>query len=157
MVCKIKDREARPITVQLHINGTPLTMEVDTGAAVSIISAQTHKKFFPKASLQQTSIKLRTYMDEAMPVLGELAVDVTYQGNTYARTLYVVQGNGPSLLGSHVASVLQYLCRSSVNGLLLIECMCLWTRPTSQGGSLVCGSTSSCKTEVWWWQAQFSF
>ena len=77
----------------------PLTMEVDTGAAVSIISAQTHKKFFPKASLQQTSIKLRTYMDEAMPVLGELAVDVTYQGNTYALTLYVVQGNGPTLLG----------------------------------------------------------
>jgi len=33
MVCKIKDREARPITVQLHINGNPLTMEVDTGAA----------------------------------------------------------------------------------------------------------------------------
>ena len=45
---------------------------------------------------------------------------------------------------------------SSVNGLLLIECMCLCTRPTSQGGSLVCGSMSSCKTEVWCWQAQFS-
>ena len=26
---------------------------------------------------------------------------------------------------------------SSVNGLLLMECMCLWTQPTSQGGSLV--------------------
>jgi len=45
---------------------------------------------------------------------------------------------------------------SSVNGLLM-ECMCLWTRPTSQGGSLVHGSTSSCKTEVWCWQVQFSF
>jgi len=38
-------------------------------------------------------------MDEAMPVLGEIAVDVTYQGNTYALTWYVIQGNGPSLLG----------------------------------------------------------
>jgi len=37
-------------------------------------------------------------MDEAMPVLGEIAVDVTYQGNTYALTCYMVQGNGPSLL-----------------------------------------------------------
>ena len=45
---------------------------------------------------------------------------------------------------------------SSVNGLLM-ECMCLWTRPTSQGGSLVSGSTLSCKTEVWCWQAQFSY
>ena len=28
-------------------------------------------------------------MDEAMPELGEIAVDVTYQGNTYALTWYV--------------------------------------------------------------------
>ena len=52
MVCKIKDSEARPITVQLHVNGIRLTMEVDTGAAASIISEQTQKKSFPKAMLQ---------------------------------------------------------------------------------------------------------
>jgi len=46
---------------------------------------------------------------------------------------------------------------SSVDGLLLMECMCLWTWPTSQGGNLVCRSMSSCKTEVWCWQAQCSF
>ena len=73
-------------------------MEVDTGA-VSIISEQTQKKFFPKALLQRTSIKLRTYTDEAMPVLGEMAVEVTYLENTHALTLYVVQGSGPNLLG----------------------------------------------------------
>ena len=33
MVCKIKDREARSNTVQLHIDGNSLTMEVDTGTA----------------------------------------------------------------------------------------------------------------------------
>ena len=54
MVFKIKDTEARPITVHLHINGIRLTMEVDTGAAVSIVSEQTQKK------LQRTNIKLRT-------------------------------------------------------------------------------------------------
>ena len=108
MVCKIKDSEARTITVQLHINGTPLTMEVDTGAAVSIlISALTQKQLFPKVSLQRTSIKLRTYTDEAMPVLGEIAVEVTYQENTHALILSVVQGNGPVLLGR---SWLQHIC-----------------------------------------------
>ena len=108
MVCQIKDSEARPITVHLHINGTPLTMEVDTGAAVSIlISALTQKQLFPKVSLQQTSIKLRTYTDEAIPVLGEIAVEVTYQENTHALILYVVQGNGPALLGR---SWLQHIC-----------------------------------------------
>ena len=83
-------------------------MEVDTGAAVSIlISALTQKQLFPKVSLQQTSIKLRTYMDEAIPVLGEIAVEVTYQENTHALILYVVQGNGPALLGR---SWLQHIC-----------------------------------------------
>ena len=46
MVYKIKDSEACPITVHLLINGIRLKM---TGAAVSIISEQTQKKFFPKA------------------------------------------------------------------------------------------------------------
>ena len=78
MVYKIKDSEARPITVHLHINGIHLKMEVDTGAAVSIISEQTQKN----ALLQRTSIKLRTYTDEALPVLGEMAVEVTYLENT---------------------------------------------------------------------------
>ena len=99
MVYKIKDSEARPITVHLHINGIHLKMEVNTGAAVSIISEQTQKKFFPNALHQRTSIKLRTYTDEAMPVLGEMAVEVTYLENTHALTLYVVQGSGPNLLG----------------------------------------------------------
>ena len=39
MVCKIKDSEARAITVHR------LTMEVDTGTTVSIISEQTQKMF----------------------------------------------------------------------------------------------------------------
>ena len=47
MVCKIKDSEARPITVHLHISGIRLTMEVDTGATVSIFSEETQKKFSP--------------------------------------------------------------------------------------------------------------
>ena len=51
-------------------------MEVNSGAAVCIISEQTQKKLFPKTLLQQTSIKLRTYTDEAVPVLGEMAVSL---------------------------------------------------------------------------------
>ena len=47
MVCKIKDSEARPITVHLQISGIRLTMEVDTGATVSIFSEETQKKFSP--------------------------------------------------------------------------------------------------------------
>lgn len=59
-----------------------------------------------KGLIQLTSIKLRTYIVEDMPVVGEIAVDVTYQGKIYALTLYVVQVIQPSLL---VRSWLQHI------------------------------------------------
>lgn len=52
---KIGSRLSRPITTDLKINGT---MEVDTGAAVSLIS---HKHLWPKLSLSKTDVHWRTY------------------------------------------------------------------------------------------------
>ena len=74
---------SRSMNVQLQINGTPLSMEIDTGAAVSIISEQTQRNLFPDVTLQHSRIKLRTYTGEPMPVLGEMTVDVTYRQNHY--------------------------------------------------------------------------
>lgn len=99
LVCKVKSGDTSPITVELLLNGSPLTMEVDTGAAVSIISEQRLKQVLPRAKLQKTTVKLRTYTGEAMSVLGEFAAEVAYRGTTHVLPLYVVQGGGPTLLG----------------------------------------------------------
>lgn len=48
----------------------PLTMIVDTGAAVSIIPASIFRKFFAREALQPTSAKLTTYLHEPITVLG---------------------------------------------------------------------------------------
>ena len=53
-------------------------MEVDTGGAVTIISEKLRDKVFPKATLQRSSLLLKTYTGETMPVLGEIAVEVKY-------------------------------------------------------------------------------
>jgi len=37
-----------PITVEMVVNNKPLVMELDTGAAVSVISEQTQRKLFPQ-------------------------------------------------------------------------------------------------------------
>ena len=53
-------------------------MEVNTGAAVSIISDKTRSNS-PKLqnlTLQPSSAKLRTYTGETIPVLGELIVEL---------------------------------------------------------------------------------
>lgn len=88
-----------PITADLCVDGQPLTMEVDTGAALSLISEKTYKKMFPEVCLQKSNTVLRTYTEERMTVLGEMQVEVQYGQQREHLDLIVVAGEGPSLLG----------------------------------------------------------
>ena len=54
-VLKISGRSTHPIKVKLEIQGKPVEMEVDTGAAVSIISEETYKRLFPNVNLKRSS------------------------------------------------------------------------------------------------------
>ena len=82
----------------MKINDKLLQMEVDTGAAVSIISEKTKKTLYPTVSLTAPSVVLRMYTGEAMSVLGEMKVKVEYQEQSHL-TLMVVKGDGPNLFG----------------------------------------------------------
>ena len=53
-----------PIQVDVSLNGVPVTMEVDTGAAVSVMSRRQQEELFPGAELQPSRILLRTYTAE---------------------------------------------------------------------------------------------
>ena len=74
-------------------------MEIDTGAAVSLISQTTQEDLFPSARLDKSSLVLRTYTAETIPVLGQMEVEVRYGEYTGHHKLYVVRGKGPPLLG----------------------------------------------------------
>ena len=88
-----------PYKATLELEGQPITMEVDTGAAVSIISQKIHASLFPRAPLHVPKVKLRTYTSDPIHVVGQRTVEVKYQGYTGQHDLYVVAGNGPSLIG----------------------------------------------------------
>ena len=64
----------QPIKFQALIEGKPIAMEVDTGAEVSLISEGTRESLFPLMQPAQSSIILKTYTGEVMPVVGELQV-----------------------------------------------------------------------------------
>ena len=98
-IFKVGGQGLNPIVVTMGVNGQQLTMEVDTGAAVSVISDTTQAKLFPKCRLDSTSAILTTYTGEQMPVVGQMKVEVSYQKQSARLTLYVVKGQGPSLLG----------------------------------------------------------
>ena len=61
-VLKVSGKSTHPIKVKLEIQGKPVDMEVDMGAAVSIISEETYKKLFPNLNLQKVPIGLKTYI-----------------------------------------------------------------------------------------------
>ena len=87
------------IFVDMELNGKMVRMELDTGAAASLISECTKESLFPRAPLQKPEVALRTYPAEPIPVRGVLKVDVRYKNYAGTQTLYVVAGEGSSLLG----------------------------------------------------------
>ena len=89
----------QPIQVELRVNGKPLMMEMDTGAAVSLISKRKLREVLPKLKIRKSKVVLRTYTAESIPVEGEIQVTVQYGEQSKNLTLYVTKGDGPCLLG----------------------------------------------------------
>ena len=105
------DRSSEPIRVSVIVNGKELEMEVDTGAAVSIISDQTRRSLFPDLQLRKSSLALKTYTDELMEVVGQLNVQVKYGSQEEKLVLVVIGGSGPSLFGRNWLKYIRLECR----------------------------------------------
>ena len=101
-ICTVKSQvkntgdRSPPISVRVCVNNVQVDMEVDTGASVSLICEDKYKLLFP---LDTTSIKLQTYLDKPISVVGSIVVTVEYEGQKCDLPLIVVNGNGPTLLG----------------------------------------------------------
>ncbi|XP_049275985.1 uncharacterized protein K02A2.6-like [Rhipicephalus sanguineus] len=88
-----------PIFVGLKINGALVEMELDTGAAVSIMPYKQFKQQVPSASCEPTDIVLRTYTGALVQPCGVAVVSVQHGEQTAKLPLYLVDQAGPPLLG----------------------------------------------------------
>ena len=96
----VQNKSSPPYKAELQVNGEPLTMEVDTGAAVSLAPESAVASLLSSTTLQPTSIILKTYTGEQIPVKGTLPVEVRYgQQHHKNLKLLVVSGSGPCLMG----------------------------------------------------------
>ena len=89
---------ALPVT----LNGVNLTMEIDTGAAKSVISENTFTQLWPNhkaPSVKSTSATLKTYTGEKIKPVDVISVSVEVHVNkqTQQLTLLIVPGDGSSL------------------------------------------------------------
>ena len=103
LICPLYVLQARnrvpPLQVSMEIDGHQLLMEVDTGAAYSLISDATFKEFWPDRRLEKSDVRLCTYSGEPIEVLGSLTVAVKYLKQESEEPFLVVKGAGPPPLG----------------------------------------------------------
>ena len=90
----------KPIMVDVEIEDTTLSMEVDTGCGVSIVSQSVYEKNFKqKVKVDKCDIKLKTFTRQTIPVMGKCMVNVNYHGKKERLPLIIVKNEGPTLLG----------------------------------------------------------
>jgi len=99
VIFNVSSKTTPPYMVVMEINGQSVTMEIDTGAAVTVMSQECWEARFAGLTLEQPTLCLRTYTAEKMTVLGETSVLVRYGKYKGTHKLYVVEGKGPTLLG----------------------------------------------------------
>ena len=95
------DSVVPPIWVNMSVDNVELKMEVDTGAAVSLISSKDFATHFPnvKLTLPMKLTTFKTYTGETFKPRGCARVNVRYKGQEVKLPLYVVEQEGPALLG----------------------------------------------------------
>ncbi|XP_030850652.1 uncharacterized protein K02A2.6-like [Strongylocentrotus purpuratus] len=90
----------KPIMVDVEIEDTTLSMELDTGCGVSIVSQSVYEKNFKqKVKVDKCDIKLKTFTRQTIPVMGKCMVNVNYHGKKERLPLIIVKNEGPTLLG----------------------------------------------------------
>jgi hypothetical protein len=97
-----------PVVVEIQLNGKSGRMEVDTGAAVSVMSVSCYNMVRAlNEVLESSSLKLKTCTGELVSPEGVGQVEVKYQDQTHNLPITVVKGNVPRLMGRDWLSKLQ--------------------------------------------------
>ena len=94
----VTKQKTRGYYVDVDIDGHKVTMQLDTGAAVSIIPDTIYNKYLTGRCLTETK-PLRSYSGNQLDLLGELVVPVKYESQTMTLPLVVVRGDKIPLLG----------------------------------------------------------
>lgn len=94
-----------PILVNCKIEGVPMSLELDTGAAVSIMSVQDFYSKLKDVALEKTDIVLEVFTGDQFKPLGVATVDIEYNGCVYkGQHIYIVNTQAPPIFGRDLMS-----------------------------------------------------
>ena len=102
--------KAAPISVIIKVNQDEVPNEIDTGAASSVMSAETYQQLWKGNGprVHPSKVKLRTYTGEQLKVLRYIQVQAEYEGQKEPVSILVVAGNGPTLLGRDILAKFKF-------------------------------------------------
>ena len=92
-------RPHEPVLVELFLNERSVVMEVDTGAAVTVMGEPQFKKLGNVGKLKPTFVKLKTYTGQVVKPKGEGELDVRYGSQVFKLPILVLAEDVPTLLG----------------------------------------------------------
>ena len=92
-------KDGKPMYVEVMIEGQQVKMELDTGAAVSLLPYQVYQENFAHLPLDKTQVRLKTYTGEHVLPRGLIKVEVRKGTESARLPLLVVNGTGPPLFG----------------------------------------------------------
>ena len=87
------------IAIPVKINSVDLSMELDTGASLSVISEQQWRDNLDEFELEDSDVRLKTYTGEELKIIGQAMVKINYENQEHELPIQVIQGNGPALIG----------------------------------------------------------
>jgi len=87
------------IFTTLKVNNKNMRFEVDSGAAVTLISKSDAKKFFPKEQVYDTNIQLVSYCGKQISTLGYITVKVRVGQLVRKLNIYITEEEKGPLLG----------------------------------------------------------
>ena len=96
----LQRKNSEPVMVEVLLNDRLVRMEVDTGAAVTVMNRPSYARVKKnEQELQRSDVKLQTYTGELITPEGVGDVAVEYHGQKLDLPITVVDGNMPNLMG----------------------------------------------------------
>lgn len=98
-VCTIENKQSAKILADLVVNGADVTLEVDTGTGVTLLTRRDWQTAGCPV-LTSTKLQFRSYSGHRLRILGHFEASVTYNGKQFhSMPAYVVDSTRMSLLG----------------------------------------------------------
>ena len=91
-----------PINIQCRVNNSPVDFEVDSGAAVSVISENIARKV--NAQITRTSHRVLGYSGDQIDLVGEALLPISYNNVSVVHKFLIVTGDKNNLFGRDLFS-----------------------------------------------------